>query len=304
MPDMIDPTERGDLEPTRPDPLDKFRQQALQARRNARATHRAMQGWQRVRSPEDWVKINEEAREEYESGGFLLERLGADRFLDPKLMATILSLRQRLIAEWGVTTAAETMLVDLAVLSQYHALRVQGWIGDLAVRIEHEFFGDDAFTEMAKERFRRADRFAVEERVQRLSEQLMPIFDRANRMMIRNLKAIKELRQGQVPAIAIGRADQVTVTNRPHGRLRPVQTELPQALLAQGMRIAEETSDTIEARPGATTDAITADPAARSGVDEVAAVGGSPKRRARQRARSVARSPQTRRQRRVNRPRK
>ena len=304
MPDMIDPTERGDLEPTRPAPLDTIRAQALQARRNARATHRAMQGWQRVRSPEDWVKINEEACEEYESGGFLLERLGAQRFLDPKLMATIQSLRQRLLAEWRVTTAAETMLVDLAVLSHYHALRVQGWIGDLAVRIEHEFFGDDAFTEMAKERFRRADRFAVEERVQRLSEQLMPLFDRANRMMIRNLKAIKELRQGQVPAIAIGRADQVTVTNRPHGRLRPVKTELPQALLAQGMRIAEETSDTIEARPDATTDAITSDPAARSGVREVAAVGGSPNRRARQRARSVARSPQTRRQRRVNRPRK
>ena len=132
----------------------------------------------------------------------------------------------------------------------------------------------------------------------------MPIFDRANRMMIRNLKAIKELRQGQVPAIAIGRADQVTVTNRPHGRLRPVKTEPPQALLAQGVRIAEETSDTIEARPDATTDAITAGLAAPSGVDEVAAVGGSPKRRARQRARSVARSPQTRRQRRVNRPRK
>jgi hypothetical protein len=99
------------------------------------------------------------------------------------------------------------MLVDLAVLSYYHALRVQGWIGDLALRIEHEFFGDDAFTEMARKGFRRADRFAVEERVRQLSEQLMPLFDRANRMIIRNLKAIKELRQGRVPAIAIGRAE-------------------------------------------------------------------------------------------------
>ena len=77
------------------------------------------------------------------------------------------------------------MLVDLAVLSYYHALRVQGWIGDLALRIEHEFFGDDAFTEMARKGFRRADRFAVEERVRQLSEQLMPLFDRANRMIIR-----------------------------------------------------------------------------------------------------------------------
>src|SRR4030095_15461264 len=104
-------------------------------------------------------------------------------------------------------------------------LPVQGWIGDLAVRIEHEFFGDDAFTEVVKGQRRVADRFAVAERVQRISEQLMPAFDRANRMMIRNFKAIKELRQGQVPAIAIGRAEQVTVTNRPPRRLRPLKGE-------------------------------------------------------------------------------
>jgi hypothetical protein len=91
---------------------------------------------------------------------FLLERLGADRYLDPTLMATILGLRQRLIAESAITTAAETML---AVLSYYETLQVQGWIGDLAVRIEHDFFGDDAFTEMARKGHRRADRFAVED---------------------------------------------------------------------------------------------------------------------------------------------
>jgi hypothetical protein len=145
-------------------------------------------------------------------------------------MATILALRQRLIAESAITTAAETMLVDLAVLSYYHTLRVQGWIGHLAVRIEHEFFGDDAFTEMARQGFRRTDRFAVEERVRQLREQLMPLFDRANRMMLRNLKAIKELRQGQVPAVAMGRAEKVTVTSRPNRRLRPVKPHVPQAL--------------------------------------------------------------------------
>jgi len=48
----------------------------------------------------------------------------------------------------------------------------------------------------------------------------MPLLDRANRMFIRNLKAIKELRQGLVPAIAIGRAEQVTVTNGQNGRAR------------------------------------------------------------------------------------
>jgi hypothetical protein len=89
--------------------------------------------------------------------------LGAQRYLDPKLVATILSLRQRLLDEWAVTTAADTMLVDLAVLSYYHVRRVQGWTGDLAVRIEHEFFGDDAFTEVVKgqRRMRIASRLKI-----------------------------------------------------------------------------------------------------------------------------------------------
>jgi hypothetical protein len=202
----------------------------------------------------------------------VLERLGAERYLDPKLMATLLRQRQSIIAEWGITTAAETMLVDLAVVHYALALRVQGWIGDLAVRIEHEFFGDDAFTEVVKGQRRIADRFAVAERVQRLSEQLMPTLDRANRMMIRNLKAIKELRQGQVPAITIGRAEQVTVTNRPPRRLRPLKG--------------------VALQPDVTTAVITSGSDARSAVDGVVLVP-SGKRRASQRERSVARSPQT-----------
>ena len=33
-------------------------------------------------------------------------------------------------------------------------------------------------------------------------------------MMVRNLKAIKELRQGPTPAVAMGRAEQVNVAER------------------------------------------------------------------------------------------
>src|SRR6266849_4855646 len=220
MTNMPDETERGDLEPTLRDAddsdakfraaLEKDRQQAQHVRRNARATYRAMEGWKGVRSEEDWLEVCADSREQYESGGFFLERVGGERYLDPKL-----------IAEWGITTAAEMMLLDLALLDYYHALRVQGWIGDLALHIEHQFFGQDALAENGQRPGKLPGRrFSVEEDVRRLSEQLMPLSDRANRMLIRNLKAIKELRQGLVPAIAIGRAEQVTVTNGQNGRAR------------------------------------------------------------------------------------
>jgi hypothetical protein len=46
----------------------------------------------------------------------------------------------------------------LEFLRALERLEVQGWIGDLSVRIEHEFFGDDAFTEVVKGQRRRSIR--------------------------------------------------------------------------------------------------------------------------------------------------
>ncbi len=230
MKDMTAKAERGDIEPTLRDAddrdaklraaLEKDRQRAKQVRWNARATYRAVEGWRGVHSVEDWLKVSTDSQEQYESGRFFLERLGAERYLDPKLMATLGAMRQTIIAEWGITTVAEKMLLDLALLGYYNTLRVQGWIGDLALHIEHQFFGQDALAENGQRPGRRRGRFSVEEDVRWLSEQLMPLLDRSNRMFIRDLKAIKELRQGLVPAIAIGRAEQVTVANGQNGRAR------------------------------------------------------------------------------------
>jgi hypothetical protein len=281
MPNADTPQE-GALEAPRPDAPAKIRPKAEQFLWDARATHRAMEGWKRVRSPKHWAKIMKESAEEYESGRFLLERLGAHRHLDPKLMATLVALRRRLIAEWHVTTSAETMLVDVAVLSYYHSLRVNGWIGDLALRIEHEFFADGAFgevVEMVRQTSRRRGRLLVEERVQRIAEQLMPLLDRANRTMIRNLKAIKELRHVQIPAIAI-QAGHVNVANPFDKRLRPVKTELSRDRNGRiPLRAVEAPRE-----PG--RDAIATFPAAHAKAGAIPAVGASPNGRHRQQAAS------------------
>ena len=145
--------------------------------------------------------------------------MGAERHLEPKLLATLLSLRRRLIAEWGIATAAETMLVDLAILSYYRTVQAQRWMGDLALLIEHEFFGQDSPTPKGQRRVGHG--LAVEEQVRRLGEQLMPLSDRANRMFIRNLKAIKELRIGPNPSIASGRV--AGHRHRPAERTRRTQ---------------------------------------------------------------------------------
>ena len=51
----------------------------------------------------------------------------------------------------------------------------------------------------------------VEEIVERLAEKLMPLLDRSNRMMLRNLKALREHRRPPTPSVSIGQAGQVNV---------------------------------------------------------------------------------------------
>jgi hypothetical protein len=182
---------------------------------NAQAVFRTMEGWQKVQNEEDQLRVCREALAELRSGQFFLERLGAERYLDPKLFATLWQLRHELLAEGAAQTAADTMLVDLAVLAYHNALRAQGWMGDLALVIESELFGQDSPTVKVRRQYGRLEGLAVEDHIQRLTEQLMCLFDRANRMVIRNLKALRELRRGPTPAaVAIGHAAQVHVAQQ------------------------------------------------------------------------------------------
>src|SRR5215204_4527355 len=66
-------------------------------RRNARAVFSAMEGWHRVQGEDDWIRTYEEAEEAYRTGRFLIERLGAERFLEPELMAVLVQLRRGLM---------------------------------------------------------------------------------------------------------------------------------------------------------------------------------------------------------------
>src|SRR5687767_4315017 len=72
-------------------------ERATQLRRDARAVLSAMEGWQRVQSEDDWFRIYEESQEAHRSGRFLLDRLGAERFLEPELMAVLVQLRRGLV---------------------------------------------------------------------------------------------------------------------------------------------------------------------------------------------------------------
>lgn len=107
---------------------------------DARASYRAMDGWGNVKSPEDWEQTVAQASDEYQRGAFLLDQLGAARHIEPTLMAVLLVPRRRLIDEHDARTAAELMLIDLAIISYYHTLRLNGWVGNFGLLIEGELF--------------------------------------------------------------------------------------------------------------------------------------------------------------------
>jgi hypothetical protein len=189
--------------------------QYQELRKHGRAVMRAFEGWGQIRSAEAWQATCEDASKHYQSGRFLLERLGAERHLDPNLMATLWQLRQGLMDEYGAESPAMTMVIDLAVMSYADALRVQGWIGDLALTVEQELFGEESLKVRLRQQYgAQFDGFAVEEALRRLKEQLLPLFERMNRQLLQNLQALQRPRPGSSPMVAIGRAGDVNVAQQ------------------------------------------------------------------------------------------
>jgi hypothetical protein len=187
----------------------------MQLRKHARAAMRAFEGWGSIRSPEEWQAACEDARKRYQSGRFLIERLGAERFLEPQLMATLWQLRQGLLEEYGTASPAMMMVIDLTVMTYANALRIQGWIGDLALVIEQELFGEGSLKVKLRQQFgTQFDGFAVEEHLRRLREQLLPLCERVNRQLLSNLQGLRQGRPGALPTVAIGQARQVNVAQQ------------------------------------------------------------------------------------------
>ncbi len=184
--------------------------------RDTRAVFRAMDGWARVENADAWQEMVKKAADDLETGGFLIQQLGSQRYLDPELMAALLVLRRRLIDEYGAESAADLMLIDVAVMSYYHTLRLNGWVGNLQGQIESEFFGTEGLSVAVDGRKRstwdvRIKGLRVVEIIDRLEEQILPLLDRSNRMMIRNLRTLEARRLPPAPSVSIGQAGQVNV---------------------------------------------------------------------------------------------
>jgi len=181
---------------------------------NSTAVFRAMRQCRRE-SEQDQV---ERVAASYRSGAFLLDRLGAGVVGDQDLAVVLLDLRHGLTRQYGGGPAT-MMLIDRAIAAYQNIVRVNGWVGNLAIRIEHEFFGRHGPSMDHRDRHGREDRKArgltVEQHLIHLRETLLPLAERCGRAMRESLTALETLRAAPSEAIERSKPLHVSVLFEP-----------------------------------------------------------------------------------------
>jgi hypothetical protein len=165
---------------------DEANAQFAKLKDEARVLFGQVNGKPGVRSPEQWAELLETAGDEIGNGRFIVRQLGAERYLDPRTVAVLITFRQNLLAEIKKPSAANVMMVDAAVIAYFNMLRVQGWIGNLSLVVERELFGQAPLDEIHG----RQTADDLEDQFRRLAETMLPLQDRAHRMLSRSLSSL------------------------------------------------------------------------------------------------------------------
>jgi hypothetical protein len=157
---------------------------------------------------EAWTEIVGRSLDDYRSGRSLMEHLGADRLIDPAFTGMLLAIRRGFLEEIHSPSMADYVVIDMAVIAYANAMRVQSIVGNTALIIEGEMFGQPTLRAKWKTEYggRPEDirGLAVEDYVVRLREMLLPLVEKFNHSARDAIEGIR--RQRQVPAIEVERA--------------------------------------------------------------------------------------------------
>ncbi len=187
----------------------------------------ALQGWQAVTSEEQWLDIQDRAAEDWASGAALIQMLGGERYLDPPRMALLLHLWHHFVVAYRPDGPAEYLCIAMALVAYNQLIRVNEYVGNLQARLEWQFFSladpiqvsalqKDGYRGTVTTDLKVAGRDLVEE----LGRDALPLLDRLNRMVIRNLKALRDLKAAPIS---------MTVQNYGQLNVGQAQTNLAQS---------------------------------------------------------------------------
>jgi hypothetical protein len=161
--------------------------QFVQLKEKAQTLFGVVAGQPGVRSPEEWAALLEKAGDEVGNGRFIVRCLGAERYLELETVAVLITLRQNLIGDLAQATAADIMMIDAAILGYYNMIRTQRWVGNLSLVVERELFGEEPLNQVHGHAV--GDR--LQEQLSRLADTLLPLQDRATRIMMRSLEILR-----------------------------------------------------------------------------------------------------------------
>lgn len=194
-----------------------IKQRSIQEKRKGSLQFKRSMEWSGIFDQAGLEKKIKEADEEYRNGNFFLERIGRYRDVDTELTMTVLSQRNEWIMQYDIKTVPEFILLDMAMVSYFHFTRLNQAINNIMASIEWDIFALDA-PAFDRTRFgirfgEKRDRAISEELARRLQEVLEPILERYNRMYIRNVKALRDLRRGNIQ-LNIGNVGQMNIGDK------------------------------------------------------------------------------------------
>ena len=104
-----------------------------------------------MRNAEYWERAYEVTEDECLKGQFLIDNLGASRYIDPQIAMTRLVLRQKMIYDMQIESAQGCTLMNNALTAQYGTFKLQRMLGDFAISVEMELFRGDSLSAILKE---------------------------------------------------------------------------------------------------------------------------------------------------------
>ena len=208
------------------------RARGLALQQSSRRIWAAMDGWRVMHTQEDWERIRAEAAEDWASGKTLIEMVGGERYLAPERMALLLHLWRHFVVAYEVEGPAEYMVVAMALVAFDQFSRLNELIGNLETRLESEFFSTRGLQAEFEERYGRGAGARIrglkaEEIVRQLGQEMLPLLDRCNRMVIRNLKMLRDLKTTPL-ALTVENYGQLNVGQRQTNLARPAGAEQQQ----------------------------------------------------------------------------
>ncbi len=188
---------------------------------DAQACARSMLNSPQLNSPQDWEATTvTKALADYRSGRAVMDQLGAERLLDPPTAGMLLAIRRGLIDETNATSAGELVLIDMAVIAFANAMRLQSMIGNTALIIEGEMFGQPSLRAKWKKKHgarpEDINGLAVEEHVAGLRDKLLPLVEKSHRIARESIEAISRIRQA--PSLSVERSEGIRIVLVPIGK--------------------------------------------------------------------------------------